>query len=102
LVELKEDLAALHADRLQKATPAGLEQLAKEIHRETRQLLTSSEKLQEAETVFRLSHAELESGKGVDAVLDLIRAQEKIVSSALGPNQSKSFLARITDLIERG
>lgn len=35
----------------------------------------------------------------MDAVIDLIRAEEKVVSAVLGPNQSKLFLERIGRLL---
>jgi hypothetical protein len=34
-------------------------------------------------------------------VLDLVRAEEKVVSAALGPNQSKVFLDRVAQLLNR-
>jgi hypothetical protein len=32
-------------------------------------------------------------------VLDLVRAEEKVVSAALGPHQSKVFLERVAQLL---
>ena len=100
LVELKEDLGQLHTDRLQKMTPAELSGLAERIHDQARQLLASHDKARELETVYRLSRAEFEAGRGVDAILDLVRAEEKTISAALGPNQSKSFLNRVQQLLQ--
>jgi NADPH:quinone reductase-like Zn-dependent oxidoreductase len=40
-------------------------------------------------------------GRGVEAVLDLVRAEEKLVSAALGPNQSKVFLDRVSQILTR-
>jgi hypothetical protein len=48
-----------------------------------------------------MSKAEMDGGRGVEAVLDLVRAEEKVVSAALGPNQSKAFLDRVSQLMER-
>jgi hypothetical protein len=46
-----------------------------------------------------LSRAELEGGRGIDAVLDLVRAEEKVVSATLGPHQSRSYLDRVAQLL---
>ena len=43
----------------------------------------------------------MDAGRGVEAVLDLVRAEEKVVSAALGPNQSKVFLDRVAQLLNR-
>jgi hypothetical protein len=100
LVELKEDLGKLHTDRLQKMTSEVLSGLADRIHEHASQLLASNDHARELDTVYRLSRAELGAGRGVDAVLDLIRSTEKMISSALGPNQAKSFLTRVEQLLD--
>jgi hypothetical protein len=41
----------------------------------------------------------MEAGRGIDAVVDLVRAEEKVVSAVLGPNQSKLFLERVGRLL---
>lgn len=99
LVELQEDLAALHAERLQRMTPADLVQLAMRLHREAAGLVAGHPRAHELEAGFRASAAQLESGRGVDAVLDLVRGHEKVVSAALGPNQAKTFLARVKQIV---
>ena len=43
----------------------------------------------------------MEAGRGVEAILDLVRSEEKVVSAALGPNQSRSFLDRVAQLLKR-
>jgi hypothetical protein len=99
LISLKEDLGQLHTERLQGMSPAEIGQLAERIHRMTAQLLAGHERQAELDTVFRLSRAELEGGRGVDAVLDLVRAEEKVVSATLGPHQSRSYLDRVAQLL---
>lgn len=99
LVELKEDLGKLHTDRLQEMTSDVLSGLAERIHEHACQLMGSPDKAQELDTVYRLSRAELGAGRGVDAILDLIRSNEKAISSALGPNQAKTFLVRVEQLL---
>jgi len=99
LVTLKDDLAQLPLDRLQRLSHDDLAQIAERIHRLGTQLLAQHERAAELDNSLRLSRAELDSGRGVDAVLDLVRAQEKIVSAALGPNQSKAYLDRVGQLL---
>jgi hypothetical protein len=48
-----------------------------------------------------MSKAEMEAGRGVEAVLDLVRSHEKVVSAALGPHQSKAFVDRVSQIISR-
>ena len=95
LVELKENIGPLQADRLQKMTAAQLAQAAEQIHQQARELLANHEKLPELEATTRRTRSEMESGRGFDAVLDMIRSLEQVVSSALGPNQSRVFLERV-------
>jgi hypothetical protein len=102
LVELKEDLARLHTDKLVKMLPPELNVLADRIHQQARALLSTHDKSSELENVYRLSRAEFEAGRGVDAILDLIRAVEKTISTALGPNQAKTFLTRVQQFLAAG
>jgi hypothetical protein len=62
-------------------------------------LMSSHDKAGELDIVYRLSRAEFEAGRGVDAVLDLVRSEEKVISAALGPNQAKAFLSRVQQLL---
>lgn len=99
LVELKEELVAIEPQRLQKMTAADLERLSERIHQEARTLLAGNAKLNDLEATYRLCRSELGSGRAADAVLDLIRNEEKVVSSGLGPLKSKDFLQRIAGLV---
>jgi hypothetical protein len=101
LVALREMLGPEETDRLKKMTAVGLGTTAESIHGEARKLLGSHPKLDDLESVYRMSRAEMEHGREVDAVLDLIRLEEKVVSGALGPNQSKAFLERVGALLRR-
>jgi len=102
LVALREDLRRLQTDRLQRMSAEDLGRMAEQVHRSAQQLLGGHEKSAELETTHRLCQAEMESGRGVDAVLDLIRAEEKLISASLGPNQAKSFLDRIGQFLGGG
>lgn len=99
LVTLKEDLAQLNPERLRRLTTTELGQVIERLHRLAAQLLASHDRAGELDHALRSSRAALEAGRGVDAVLDLVRAQEKAVSAALGPNQSKAFLDRAAQLL---
>ncbi len=95
LIELKESLGQLQADRLQRMSPAELSTTAQQIYEHAKVLLANHEKLPELEATTRRTKMEMESGRGFDAVIDMIRSLEQVVSSALGPNQSRVFLERI-------
>ena len=99
LIALKETLSGISGDRLKEMTPETLASVSEDIHRQAKTLLGDGRKASELESIFRLSRAELDAGRGVDAVLDLVRAEEKLVSAALGPNQSKVFLERVGGLL---
>ena len=70
----------------------------REVHQQARTLLPAIPRQIELDVPFRMSKAEMDAGRGVEAVLDLVRAEEKLVSAALGPNQSKSFLERVAQI----
>ncbi|HXO18384.1 MAG TPA: DUF4388 domain-containing protein [Thermoanaerobaculia bacterium] len=101
LVTLKEDLSRLRTDRLLKMSPEDLAKIADGVHQQAKSLLSGHNKQADLEITFRMSKAEMEAGRGTEAVLDLVRAEEKVVSAALGPNQSKVFLDRVAHLLER-
>jgi hypothetical protein len=90
LVALKEDFSRLRTEHLPRMTSEELARLTEGIHQ-----------LSDLEVPYRLSKAEMDAGRGTEAVLDLVRADEKVVSAALGPNQSKVFLDRVNQLLER-
>ena len=100
LVELKENLAKLNTDRLHEMTVEELTELAGRIHEQARELLANHDSSPDLEDPYRLTRAELEAGRGVDAVLDLVRSEEKVISSTMGPNLAKSFLGRVQTLLE--
>jgi hypothetical protein len=101
LVGLNEDLSRLRTDRLRSLSPQELAAVAEAIHQQARTQLTGHVRQAELDLPFRMSKAEMDSGRGVEAVLDLVRADEKVVSAALGPNQSKLFLDRVAQILNR-
>jgi uncharacterized protein DUF4388 len=101
LIALNEDLSRLRTDRLHKMSPEELARLSESIHQQALTLLSGHGRQADLEVPYRMSRAEMETGRGIEAVLDLVRAQEKLVSAALGPNQSKAFLDRVSQLLNR-
>ncbi len=99
LVSLNEDLSRLGTERLRTMTSQDLLQLAEDIHQQARGILSGHPRQMELDVPFRMSKAEMDAGRGVEAVLDLVRAEEKVVSASLGPHQSKTFLERIAQLL---
>jgi hypothetical protein len=99
LVSLKEDLGRLRTERLQKMTVDELARLSDTIHSEARAMLGGHDRSADLDSTYRLGKAEIDAGRGPDAVLDLVRSEEKLVASALGPIKSKAFLDRVADLL---
>jgi hypothetical protein len=100
VLALKEDLRRLPIERLQRLGVEEQERLVDQIHRLAQQLLQGQERAPFLEGPYRLARAEMESGRGGDGILDLVRAHEKVISSALGPNQAKSFVDRAAFLLQ--
>jgi hypothetical protein len=95
LVALREGLGAEETERLRQMTADQLAAIAESIHGQAVELLGGHDTVAELDSVYRMAKAELDNGREVDAVLDLVRSEEKVVSGALGPNQSKTFLDRV-------
>lgn len=99
LVALKEDFTKLRTDRLLQMNVTALAEVNEAIHGQARAMLSSHPKQSDLDAPLRMSKTGLEAGRGFEAVLDLVRADEKVVSAALGPNQSKAFLDRVAQLL---
>jgi hypothetical protein len=102
VLALKEDLRKLPAERLQRLSTDEQGRLAEQLHRLAQQMLAGQDRAGDLEGAMRLYRAEQESGRGVDALFDLVRAEEKQISAALGPNQAKAFLDRVVQLFQAG
>ncbi|MEO8276136.1 MAG: DUF4388 domain-containing protein [Thermoanaerobaculia bacterium] len=100
VLALREDLRRLPLDRLQKMTADDQTRVADQIFRLGQQLMSGQERGGQLDGALRLFRAEMESGRGADAVLDMVRASEKVISAQLGPNQAKSFLDRVGQLLQ--
>ncbi len=100
LVELQESSGAVQAGRLENLTTAELVTTAGKIYEQARTLLAANpDKLSEIEATSQRTQTEMESGRGTQAVLDLITSLEQVVSAALGPNQSRLFVDRVNQLL---
>lgn len=100
LLALQEGLGRIPTAPLQGLSAADLQRLSGEIHQDARTALAGSREVAELDSIQRMNRAEIEAGRGVDAVLDLIRADEKLISSARGSEQAKAFLQRVRQRIE--
>ncbi len=99
LVEFKEGLSPLQADRLKGMTAAELVAVAGQIEKQARDLLTSHDKAQEVGAASQRAQQAVEIGDGAGAIVELIQMLEAEVSGALGPNQSRVFLERVHQLL---
>lgn len=99
LVGLKDSLSGLSDEQLQKIPAELLPQIAEKIRDQAQALLSSPGDREELDQQYRLSLAELEAGRQLDALLDLVRSTEKVVSGALGPNQAQTFLEGINEYL---
>lgn len=100
VLALREDLRRLPVDRLQRMSADEQERIADQIHRLAQQLMSGHERAPQLEGSARLARAEMESGRGADGILDLVRAHEKLISATLGPNQSKTFVDRAAQILQ--
>lgn len=97
---LREDLRRLPIDRVRRLSSEEQNRLAVEIHRTATGLLAGQpDRAADLDAALRLYRAEHESGRTLDALLDLVREDEKIVSGSLGPHQASAFLERVAALL---
>jgi hypothetical protein len=99
LIELKEGLGQLEAGRLRDMPAGELVGVIRRIHEQAGLLLANHARQPELEATTRRAQAQMESGQGADAVADMVRTFEQMVSAALGPNQSRVFLERVNQLL---
>jgi hypothetical protein len=100
VLALRDDLRGLTAGRLERLSPGELAGLAEQIHRHGQSLLAGSEWGSELEGALRLCRAEMDAGRGADAIVDLVRSEEKLVSAHAGPHQAKAFLDRVAAILQ--
>lgn len=99
VLALREDLRRLPIDRLRLLSNSEQNRLASEIHRSAADLFAGQSRAADLDGALRLYRAEHESGRALDALLDLVRETEKTVSGLLGPHQARAFLDRVALLM---
>lgn len=99
LIELKEGLGQIETERLKQLDPAALLGVAQRVHEQAKVLLQNHDKLSDLESTTLRVKTEMDAGRGFEAVLDMVRSLEQMVSGALGPNQSQVFLERVNQLL---
>ena len=97
LLALRESLASLPTEHLKDLPLEQRSLVAVKIFRLAQQALKDHEVAGELEKVHQLCKAEMDAGRHADAILDQIRSLEKLVSSALGPNQAKTFMEKVSE-----
>ena len=102
VLALREDLRRLPIDRVRRLSGGEQDRLAREIHRVAADLLDEQHRSADLDGALRLYRAEFESGRTLDALLDLVREAEKTVSGILGPHQARAFLDRVALLLGGG
>lgn len=95
LVELKDAAPRLDTSTLEALSPQQVATTAQRIYQHAKQALAGRDELSELETTSRRAKSELDQGRGPAALIDMINAFERIISAALGPNQSKQFLENV-------
>lgn len=101
LIRLEETFSGLPTERVGQLSLDECNQFAAKIFRFARGLLQDQHDPAEMDRISRLYRAEVESGRQVDAVLDLIRSLEKLVSSTAGPNRAKELLDKVADILQK-
>lgn len=99
LVALQEDFGRLAAEKIQRVSPEEVGRLLELIHQTAKSLLGANVPTTALDAPLRLSQAELAAGRRSDAVLDLVRSAEKVLSSEVGEAQAKSFVERASQLL---
>lgn len=91
LVSLVRGLEGTDFDRLRQRTVEELEELAQHIHQAAEGMLEGNPRARELEKPYRIATAALASGKHSEALLDLIRADAKVISAGLGQEREDAF-----------
>jgi len=99
LISLNEGLHRLNVDRLQQMTVEELSDLVTQVHQAAQHLLFGNPRVDDLARPYRMSLAELQGGRSLDAVLDLFQADEKIIAAALGPEQAHVFREQVVQFL---
>lgn len=99
LVALQEDFGRIAAEKIHRLSAEDVGRLLDLIHQTGRSLLGASTATQALDAPLKLSQAELAASRRFDAVLDLVRATEKILSAEVGEAQARAFVDRASQLV---
>ncbi|MDY7093457.1 MAG: DUF4388 domain-containing protein [Acidobacteriota bacterium] len=100
LIRLEETFSGIPIKRLSQLSLEESEQLSRQVLQLAQGLMQDQLDAGEVEKISRLYRAEVESGRQVDALIDLIRSLEKMVSTTSGPNRSKELLSKVADFLQ--
>jgi hypothetical protein len=100
LIRLEENFRGIPTDKLAALGPEDLLGLSSRLFEAASRYLQDPKFSGDLEEIRQLVVAEVESGRAVDAVLDQIRALEKLVSSAHGPHRAKEFLGIVAAILQ--
>lgn len=100
LVALRKDLVRFFGPRLRQCSDAQLRSTAVRLAELYRTALTHHPKRQDLEVALRLASSALANGLGPDAVLDLLRAADRIASAGLGPDTASELAEGARAVVE--
>lgn len=95
VVKLEEPSGQRYAGRLRQMSRSELEITARRVHVQAMMLLAGHAETSEVEAMSGRTLAQIQSGHGVDAVLEMIGSVEQIVASALGPVKARAFAQQL-------
>ncbi|MDX1501155.1 MAG: DUF4388 domain-containing protein [Thermoanaerobaculia bacterium] len=101
LVELQEKLRELPIERLRSMSAEELRAVAQQLQKEVGAYLAGHSRAEELRDVVAAAVARFQESATGEKMVELFRAAERAVSTALGPNQARSFLDKVTGLVER-
>lgn len=98
LVELDEDMSVFDLAGMRRMSVPDLKRLVEDIHQAATSVLGEGAG-RHLEPPYQAAKQEIDGGRGSEAVLELIRAEEKAISVARGPHQAKAFLASLASKV---
>ena len=95
LVELRDLPENSHSERLAQMSRSELAVAAQGIHEQARALFAGHDRLAELDATGGHLFREIQSGKGVEAVTEMIQSIEQLVSSTFGVVHARAFSDKI-------
>jgi hypothetical protein len=100
LIRLEETFSGIPTERISQLSREESDRLSRQVLQLAQGLMQDQLDPGEVEKISRLYRAEVESGRQVDALIDLIRSLEKMISSTSGPHRSKELLSKVADFLQ--